>query len=1324
MQSDSNNSAESHFRCCVCFDNSDNWSGVLVQCSSCAIHVHTRCYGLSDSTDLQTWQCERCLYLQNAPQDTSDDENIIPYCAICPIEGGALKQSIHTGVWCHVVCSSWIPELSHAIKANSMNAIDLSLLDPSREGLRCLVCGQRGGCIQCLSKRCARSFHVMCAIRSPSSLVFTGYDRNNHQSYHCHVHAPEVLKQNDIVEIVDTKWRKKRQLQELLDTRRNQAGRLVDGNGKCNICNAKVGTSALVRHEVKCMLTWLTAMEMDARKKALEKTKQPPVQIPYQSSMSSLLRSETTTASIIKQSSFNPDQKILCKNSVEKKNHSLPVRRPCPKCGDLIKETYMISHLRRRCSQNPESTHCKRGRLKKSYIKRRSFSNKNGTTYRRNLVQDNALEYGSYPSTNATEEKDSLFSCDVLFSSWPGQTTGDRMDTSFFWTIVHNYFYCSTISDTQQLDRICRDFCGSQFSDLTTRPKSGDLMECKLTAVITREYGAGKRQHIQCLYLDEMIHQCDFMMRSSCVKCPEDFESRLQLEVAHEDKLARHLSIHQTIKQKNGKKIDIYGSSESERLMASPKSCLIPQAVSRPVSIQFKNRDFIVRGLLHLHLLQDKQTLSDDLPKRETVWSKYTTDSNLRVVGADLPSVINSESSTNLWTSLQLLSACPAPYTSTDVTVDELTPQINFLIENVCEQARRNRTKLQSICFRFKSVTQTQTKSQFDSEIVGSYYKELAWWKVVCKSMIAGFSLAISLRDRSLGSKNSEYLDDGTCVVCFDGQSPEANPIIFCDRCDLAVHQHCYGITKVPSNEFLCDRCKNQDGSRIPTNNAISKVFCQLCPVQDGALKQTVDGKWVHAVCALWCPGVWIGNLFSMTGINLATITSSARFIDTLAEIEAICRQSRQSLSTDEAKLECLADTAAIHRLKKGFLCIFCRISCGRTIQCSFADCRCSFHPLCAWYAGVPMFLEQSTNTVVYAGGGAGPKFSILCHDHANTVGADRQYILDQRARRRRLRIDLYYRTSSKKSRYREARQSTADQSPKETNEPALSSLSWDGIHEDTEFCTACFHYASPSTDEKYPEKVHGRQFLIRCQQCHIIIHAACAISQIGSFSDSVQSDWVCEKCKLTTGNDHAPSCIVCDESGDYMMPCVEVEVSTSWQFKERIRELLSSAGSGVRSQSADVKKLAGGIGSPIHKGEWMHVFCSKWIKARYIRRDKILFALKSFSTANHSPRCDICLRKTVSLMSSKIVCEVYKLIFLFRISTSSAKIARKNFIQFVQLDRITLSHAVLEIQEKCAAHRILQIMPHLISGGKCGSQRKQYSTCTQFDMLSSVVGY
>lgn len=46
------------------------------------------------------------------------------------------------------------------------------------------------------------------------------------------------------------------------------------------------------------------------------------------------------------------------------------------------------------------------------------------------------------------------------------------------------------------------------------------------------------------------------------------------------------------------------------------------------------------------------------------------------------------------------------------------------------------------------------------------------------------------------------------CAVCGDGESKPNDQIVFCDRCNVAVHQHCYGVGEIPQGDWLCWPCR------------------------------------------------------------------------------------------------------------------------------------------------------------------------------------------------------------------------------------------------------------------------------------------------------------------------------------------------------------------------------------------------------------------------------------------------------------------------------------------------------------------------------------
>ncbi|KAF9964693.1 nuA3 HAT complex component nto1 [Mortierella alpina] len=173
--------------------------------------------------------------------------------------------------------------------------------------------------------------------------------------------------------------------------------------------------------------------------------------------------------------------------------------------------------------------------------------------------------------------------------------------------------------------------------------------------------------------------------------------------------------------------------------------------------------------------------------------------------------------------------------------------------------------------------------------------------------------------------------EDSACNICDDGECENSNAIVFCDGCNLAVHQDCYGIPYIPEGQWLCRKCMLSP--QMP-------VSCIFCPSEGGAFKQTTNSRWAHLLCASWIPEVGVANTVYMEPI------------DNIEKIPA----SRWRLT-----------------------CYICKLRVGACIQCETKNCFRAFHVTCARKAHLYM---KSKLSKVSSSGGEVLVYRAHCHKH------------------------------------------------------------------------------------------------------------------------------------------------------------------------------------------------------------------------------------------------------------------------------------------------------------------------------------------------------
>lgn len=184
-----------------------------------------------------------------------------------------------------------------------------------------------------------------------------------------------------------------------------------------------------------------------------------------------------------------------------------------------------------------------------------------------------------------------------------------------------------------------------------------------------------------------------------------------------------------------------------------------------------------------------------------------------------------------------------------------------------------------------------------------------------------------------------DSLDDQACCICGESECDNSNAIVYCDGCDIACHQECYGVSFIPEGQWLCRRCSFNRARRRP-----KKGSCLFCPSQIGAFKMTNQKKWGHVVCALWIPETKIGG----------------------------------------KHMEPISHVRDVPRSRWKLVCYICKQKMGACIQCARSNCFHAFHVTCGRRAGLNMIMPHGIQGAVYDSS----SLQAYCHKHGEDESA------------------------------------------------------------------------------------------------------------------------------------------------------------------------------------------------------------------------------------------------------------------------------------------------------------------------------------------------
>lgn len=1001
-------------QCIVCNEaTSTNNHNKLLQCNQCHVNVHQVCYGVnSDQLNDSAWLCYVC---------NNNDQCSTLKCVLCPNIGVDAYKLVHAKQnnsskhqYCHVMCAMYIPELQYTLLQSSINNID-SIIKQRYESI-CNICHIKYGCtIQCANDKCKVMFHVTCA--------------RNLKSYVLH--------------------------QEYIDTYTSTL------NAYCNKHSDTVKhhsnhTLQIDNHTLNCIKQLpqnsdsegdIVAVDDDS----VRDTNESPMTISlhHRANSNDSTTSNTHELNKYAKSTRLHNSGMTDDSSVIDQRHKYNISRPTSHSSqsDLHDDAYDVAQqmITRQKFIGVINDYYKPLSKHEFYrlncfqpIRLRSDTNYISKTPQ--TIHD--IQHACYINNDYVEHNNNINNAAYsIIKHIPTSTYTKRP---------------STLPDTYAYNQLTRSISHTQHKSLLDR--SYEVPPLGVPIADIDEYIAANRVHIP--------SYCEHDGVAYTTGCTISTDKPSSISVWCNNTQQHKYGCMLYNVDSDNKYIDL--QTYHEVILDTPSAVDEVQYSVQQLNDRIPNFD-VINEMNRQSYTQAKQITNNHAIKLESDdTAKDTVLDELLLLQHQL----HDQQSHNHCQFNQLIHQIPIESTdryhqlqlqwrNSIMDTYHILSSWQYIIQSIIHGTRdvplpaallaANHYKYRYLQSEFPHYYGIQ-RSQRDIDIVAM-------------ERPAG-SAALDELVQLFDNEVREYDNYTVCSVCFTWSTNDWNPLVYCNKCNVAVHRKCYGIdiSVKESDVWCCDYCgiypdakshRKERRSQSPTrmtngvqqpqhtmNNTQPMRECILCPSSGGALKRvhnSTPAQFAHMVCALWHS---FTSLDMLNNMNVVIDSEKQnQYIQQQREFQINQQQLQQQQLQQQSPLQFNNNSSNINSNQslaklpppEPVRCTHCVQSYGYVIRCCSMDqnrhCPRSFHPLCAWYTGMHCtVLSMSDGYTVH----------IHCSNHTpqTSVGMTiTQQVVPQTAIYKRIQIRLVQQReirargrSDLRSKHRRRQQSVADQ--------------------------------------------------------------------------------------------------------------------------------------------------------------------------------------------------------------------------------------------------------------------------------------------------------